>query len=771
MKEFSLNKSNSIENCQILDILEFSLEYYNNNHLFNDILYEMKSDFCYNVDRYDYVDPIFLDNLGEIIDYQIFHKKMIEHFNNYIKYRKYTCHKSINEMFIFDLFSLNDFKKIIIMNEIIHYYNMTEEFFDLFSLAKDINTNLKKSIIFIIENYHVFSLNYLNITKKDDTYREQQAKYTIEWFEILTSREYLKLITNINENHDMLLDNYYYSLYENGIYYDFNLLEDTIYYVGLYSEEINHLFDMIICQKNISNNVDFLTSSSMFKIIELMINSKHFFYEYSKLLVNDIIDNKNKFLHNNYNRLIPDAVTLLKYLKLCLKLSYKHNLKQEMNLIMQSYKTIFFVNDVELIDIILSSKCLLLSQDLNQLQYMHHMMSSYIDINLSINNLSDFDEISYKQYLIKKILEIQSIAKGVIEYNIPICEKIEYGKEMLDELNDYFNSPIIKELNETDLVSLLMVSIHLINRFIEAPYCSKLINKDNIIGDFFLIKNNEFKKYQKLSSKMELYFKLIEEKYQVDSNFSDWVDSYHDSFCESSISFEGEISMNLVISMIRVKKCHDYLYELDDKILDLRSITLNIDSTITDEKKRRIYKVLQDIKIITVEKNLSKIYVDSFQLKRLEQLNGCFNYLCSAEDYWNSAISRDTNRIDYTPYVANYIKLIEILLKEIVKKYIDRKKSVGMNVVFKLYNGSSVNLTSEIENYHLTLGDLLHFIKNNDDIIILDKKSVVFDYLFYFKDKIRNSKFHTAKISEFQEAHEIRYFALLTLKRILYDIY
>jgi hypothetical protein len=110
-------------------------------------------------------------------------------------------------------------------------------------------------------------------------------------------------------------------------------------------------------------------------------------------------------------------------------------------------------------------------------------------------------------------------------------------------------------------------------------------------------------------------------------------------------------------------------------------------------------------------------------------------------------------------------------LIEIIKKYIERKIRIGKNVIFKASNGSLINLTNEKEIHFVTLGDILHFIKRYDDIIILDNQSIVFDYLYYFKDKIRNSKFHTSIISNFQEAYEIRYNALSILKRILYDIY
>ena len=362
------------------------------------------------------------------------------------------------------------------------------------------------------------------------------------------------------------------------------------------------------------------------------------------------------------------------------------------------------------------------------------------------------------------------MAKRIIEYYLPLHENDEYCKKILGELNTYFFTST-KGLEEKSLINLLILSIHLINRLLEEPYCGIVSKKDDFTEQHFSIDNNELYKYQELCEKIDEMSQLEQERYQADEDYSEWSDTYCDLHYDSLSELKKEISVNQIVSVIRAKKCHDYLYELDDQILNIRSKPLNIKTVITVEKKRRIYKVLKEIRIVELEKSIAKTYVDDFQLKRIEQLDGCFEYLCSAEDYWNTTMVRDSNRIDYTPYVANYIKLIEILLIEIIKKYIERKIRIGKNVIFKASNGSLINLTNEKEIHFVTLGDILHFIKRYDDIIILDNQSIVFDYLYYFKDKIRNSKFHTSIISNFQEAYEIRYNALSILKRILYDIY
>jgi predicted Rossmann-fold nucleotide-binding protein len=85
--------------------------------------------------------------------------------------------------------------------------------------------------------------------------------------------------------------------------------------------------------------------------------------------------------------------------------------------------------------------------------------------------------------------------------------------------------------------------------------------------------------------------------------------------------------------------------------------------------------------------------------------------------------------------------------------------------------GKVINLFEESENYFLTMGDYLKFIKRNEDIIIFNDKKYVLDYLYYFKNKIRNSKFHTSDIRLFNEAADIRQTVYAITKRVLLDLY
>jgi hypothetical protein len=394
MSDFLTEKSNIIESDLIVHILSFCYKHYNDNHLFNDIRHVIISDFCYNLYLSSNVDAAIINNLREVIDYDRLKKILLESFNLYCEYHRELKPFTISEVFDFQFFSMDDLKKTIIMNEIIHYYNLENELIDIISSVKDINPNIASSILFLINYYEVFSLKYLNVVKKDETYKKEQGKYTIIWFNILVDTKHIENLLESSDDIEKNEDEYIKYRLLNNIFYDPDFLEHLIHYVGLFSKAVSDEFDKIIKDRNMEDEVFFSNSSIMIKTLELMLASQNLYHDYSKTLINYVINNKNQFLNNIYNDFISDEVVLLKYLKLCLKLCSKHSLKYEMSLIIESYKTIFFINDSELIDIILKSKDLLITQNLDQLQYIHYLMKSYFEMNLNINKLVDFDEIS-----------------------------------------------------------------------------------------------------------------------------------------------------------------------------------------------------------------------------------------------------------------------------------------------------------------------------------------------------------------------------------------
>ena len=494
MSDFLTNKSKIIESDLIVHILSFCYKHYNDNHLFNDIMHVINSEFCYNLYLSSNIDAAIINNLREVIDYDRLKTILLGSFNLYCEYNRELKPFTISEVFDFQFFSMDDLKKTIIMNEIIYHYNLENELIEIISSTKDINPNIASSILFLINNYEVFSLKYLNIVRKGETYKKEQGKYTIIWFNVLVDTKHIENLLESSDDIEKNEDEYIKYRLLNNIFYDPDFLEHLIHYVGLYSKEVCDEFDKIISSRKSEDEVFFSNSSIMIKILELMLASQNLYHDYSRVLIKYVIDNKNEFLNNIYNHFITDEVVLLKYLKLCLKLCLKHNLKSEMSLIIESFKTIFFVNDSELIDIILKSKDLLLTQNLEQLQYIHFLMKSYIEMNLNINKLVDFDEISFRELLLKKISENQSMATRVIEYYLPLHENDEYCKKILGELNTYFFTST-KGLEEKSLINLLIISIHLINRLLEESYCGMILKEDNFTEKHFSLDNNDIYKY------------------------------------------------------------------------------------------------------------------------------------------------------------------------------------------------------------------------------------------------------------------------------------
>jgi hypothetical protein len=125
---------------------------------------------------------------------------------------------------------------------------------------------------------------------------------------------------------------------------------------------------------------------------------------------------------------------------------------------------------------------------------------------------------------------------------------------------------------------------------------------------------------------------------------------------------------------------------------------------------------------------------------------------------WNYDVNRATGALDQTGIVAGYLKSIEQLLYSLIRLSINDHRSI------RLKNGEDGEFSVDNEEYvNSTLGSLIHFVKNNGDILDVNNytKHYIVDILFDWTDEERNGHFHKDNLHDVNKIEEIRKQTLL----------
>ena len=782
-------KKNYEINKNLLYVLNFSINNYKKRDLFGDLYsYGLLQNYEFEyINMTNYEDNF--NSLFEIINYTDLRTIVINMFKDYrnkINERSYGSfysfgkYISVSENIDFNIlsreFSTDDLFKLLIMNELIHEYNLTKEFLYYFSKASDLNQNIYNSVVYIVKNYDIFSLRFLKMSMKDNSYKERQVSKAYNLLDMIIGDQYLELMQKLSNNIDVdsiniSLDKHIDKLDREGPWYDYSLIIDFIYIVGIKNIRFKNLLISYLEYMMVfdSNEMHFSSTEVILKIYNLILSSEKSFKEYAIEFIKYLLNQSEKLVNGEKIFYLSKDKDIKLHLLYCLKFSFIYDLKDELNNLLNMAKRYFSYKDTEYIDLLLENSSFVEFIDLKELQYIHKFLMAFKELTGEYYSNDIFDS-SFNNYLVNKIKQNTDLILETYEYYSNNIKAYKNVVKIYDKIK-IFKDISLREYQTKDLVGTLILAIDIAQRLLGTSH-----QNNNFSLYFSKLLNIEFpqevlKLYQQINNKLKKLNEFINEAYSTDLKYL-----MYDLFERSFIVLENtkdNITISQLVNLYRIYRCYDFLYDIEKAILDKKESKYK--STVIDRHikidSEKIYDNILNSQINIIDKKISSRYSEKFHLKRIEKLGDCFDYLCNAESHWKHIYSSNQELLDYTPYVTNYIKLVEKIIKEIIINYITRKRKLGTNILLKNRTGKKIDLLDNSETYFLTMGDYLKFIKNHDDIIVFSDKKNVFDYLYYFKNKIRNSKFHTSHIELFNEVCDIRETVYAIIKRILVDLY
>ena len=167
----------------------------------------------------------------------------------------------------------------------------------------------------------------------------------------------------------------------------------------------------------------------------------------------------------------------------------------------------------------------------------------------------------------------------------------------------------------------------------------------------------------------------------------------------------------------------------------------------------------------TLDADNTEVFNRDNILNRTNLLDHVLDLLAAAEWFWENNFGVDV--IELTPLIANYMKSIEVLLKDYVLDYASTANTTykisAVNRI--LYNISNV---SEWEN-RVSLSSLINYVAGNNDLLDTnrDHNRLVKKLLNWYRSNIRNSKSHTTYVLTKEECVSIKNMTYSLIKLIV----
>jgi hypothetical protein len=577
-------KINQEVNKELLCIIEFSINNFNKFSFYEEILiYENLSKEGFEfIDETNYED--YYNSLNEIIEYNYLSEnllKMYFSFNQSIRSEPYGTYwingvkkslsRSIDFSNFYSFFSFDNLLQLIVLNELIHKYDLVDEFLDFSSTLDDIHNNIFNSIIFLVKNYDVFSLKFLKFVKKDQTYKNFQIDKTYSFLGLLVGNNYLDSMQELSKNPRnnqalQSIEEYNNKLYQQGYWYDLCFITDIIDTVGISNKLFENLF-IAYLEEGISfgdHSINFPTTKSLFKIFGLILRSENSFKKYVKVIINYILSYSSNKSDEEKSFYLSKDKDMKKYLIYSLKFSIQYGLNTDLNNLLIIARKVFSLSDTEYIDFLLDNVEKKNVINIKELQYIYKSLLAYID--LSIDLISDFNfDDEFDEIIIDRIKRNADVLLDIYKYYSKNIKGYVDATTINNEVNDIkaFNFNVLKT---SELVGVLILLKDLVERYIGwrfekytySIYYSKLSGID--YPESFLIL------YRKINAEFDIIDKIF--GLSSEGKYEELFDNIFDNGKDLIEKRLGYMSMLQIINLYRVNRCYTYINDVEKVIMD-----------------------------------------------------------------------------------------------------------------------------------------------------------------------------------------------------------